>query len=596
MKSHRLTSEHLLLALALLIGGCLRLINLGLAPLSDFEANWALQALNVARGGDVTIGSQTGYIMLSGFLFWLFGSSNCLARLIPALAGCALILSPVLFRPRLKRIPILILAFGLALDPGLVSISRLAGGPMLAVACVGLAAGFAYQRQPILAGIFSGMALLSGPALWLGLLSIAVTLLILRWRKQLPPTEDSNFAALEPTGFGWQSFLRQGILALVITLVLVASLCFRYPQGLSAWLLSIPEFFKGWATPSGIPVLRLLAGLLIYQPLAVIFALVCIVHLLFFSTHAHLDQPLIKCFTLWIVITLLIDFSYTGRNMSELVWTLIPLWTLAALEMGTLVDPGESIWIALGEAILIFILLCVTWLLVAAIASAPGINLDSLHIAQLAGSLLLLIFAAYLFSLGWGWQVSRAGLTWGSMAFLGLYMLSASWGSAQYSAGGKQLTRQELWYPAPLTGEADLFLSTLGDLSVWHTNDRHSIDVRLAVDAPSMLWVMRDYPNVEYASTQTPVADISHLPPEQLPPIIITFPLDSELNLSAAYRGQDFAWQIYPAWGGILPDPFLAWLVFRDAPQEAVQVTLWARADLFPGGSLEPEETDQSTP
>ncbi len=596
MKPPRLTSEHFLFALAFLLGLGLRLVNLGQAPLSDFEATWALQALSVARGQSFAIGSQPGYVLLSGLLFWLFDSSNFLARALPALAGSALILTPILFRPRLGRAAAIILAFGLALDPGLVSISRLVGSPMLAVGCVVLAAGFAYRRRPILAGIFTGLALLSGAALWMGLLGIGLTLLILRWRKQIPDSPDSTGFFLESEHSTWRSFLQQGLIALVITICLVGSLFFRYPQGLGAWLLSIPDFLKGWVTPSGVPALRLAASLLVYQPLAVILGVICIGHILFFPSQNPLQRSLVYGLILWFILSLLVSLIYAGRSMGDLVWTLLPLWTLASLELAYLVTPGDNPFVSLGQAALAFILLSIAWLLFSAVAKVSGGYLDWLPIAQLAGSLSLLVLAAYLISLGWGWQVSRSGLAWGSAVFLGLYMLSATWGVSQYSAGGKNFFRKELWYPTPLTGDADLFLSVLGDLSQWHTNDRNTIDVRLAVDAPSMLWVVRDYPNVEIGSTQTPVSDLANLPPEELPSIIITYPLDSDLNLSVAYRGQDFAWQVYPAWDGAMPPTFLSWLVFRQAPQESVQVILWAKADLFPGSSVESEEIDQSSP
>lgn len=595
MKNTRLTSEHLLFALAFLLGLGLRLLNLGQAPLSDIEANWALQSLSVARGESLAIGSQPGYVLLTGSLFWLFNSSNAMARLLPALAGVALILSPLFFRSRLGRAAAIILAFGLALDPGLVAISRQAGSSMLPAACAVLAVGFTYRRLPIFAGTFAALALLCGAALWLGLLGVGLTLLILQWRNTKSGLPESANHHTEAETSHWQPFFQQATIALAITLFLIGSLFFRYPQGLGAWLLSVPEFFKGWITPSDVPALRLPAGLLIYQPLTLIFGLICIGHLLL-RNQTHLELPLVKGLILWFVLSLLLAFIYAGRNMGDLVWTLLPLWTLASLELAYLLTPGDYPLVSIGQAGLSFILLCIAWLLFVSLARAGGLLVDWRLLAQLAGAILLLVIAAYLISLGWKWQVTRPGLVWGSVAFLSLYMLSATWGVSQYAAGGKKFFRQELWHPAPLTGDVDLFLSALEDISVWNTNHRDTIDIRLAVDTPSMLWVMRDFKNVEIASSQTPVSDLANLPPEELPSIIITYPLDSDLNLSAAYRGQDFAWQIYPAWDSSLPPSSLLWLVYREAPQESSQVMLWAREDILPGGSLESEISDSTTP
>ncbi|MBN1538462.1 MAG: hypothetical protein JW908_17130 [Anaerolineales bacterium] len=593
MKTNRLTTEHLLFALALLLGLGLRLLNLGQAPLSDSESAWALQALSVAQGGNLSIGSQPGYVFLTGALFWLFNDSNTIARLLPALAGSVLILTPLFFRPYLGRGAAVILAFGLALDPGLAAISRQAGSPIVAASCAVIAAGFIFQRRARPGGFFAGLALLCGVALWMGLLGVGLTLIILRWRKSLPNLDDIAEKKNDPAPFDWRASLKQGAITLAITLFLVGSLFFSCPQGLGAWLLSIPDFLKGWVTPSGMPALRLAAGLAVYQPIALIFGLVCIVH---FLIKNHISKPLVKSLILWFALSFLISFSYAGRSMGDLVWSLLPLWTLASLELAYLFTPGENPWISIGQAALTFVLLCIAWLIFASMARAGDIFLDWRLLAQLIGALSLLVFAAYLISLGWTWQETRPGLAWGSVAFLSLYMLSAAWGATQYSAGGKELYRQDLWYPAPLTGDADLLVSTLEDLSLWNTNHHETIDIRLAVDAPSMRWVLRDFQNIEIASTQTPVSDLVNLPPDELPLIIITYPLDSDLNLSAAYRGQDFAWQIYPDWDTSLPPSWLSWLVFRNAPQESYQVILWARADIFPGGLLESEMTDSAEP
>ena len=131
------TLEHAFYALALVFAIGLRFLNLGALPLSDFEANWALQALRVAQGLHPALGTNPAYLHLTAVLFYIFGGTNFLARFWPALAGCALVLAAWFLRGRIGRIPALVLAFGLAIDPGLVAMSHLAGGPMLAVACLG---------------------------------------------------------------------------------------------------------------------------------------------------------------------------------------------------------------------------------------------------------------------------------------------------------------------------------------------------------------------------------------------------------------------------------------------------------------------------
>src|SRR5258708_24048829 len=171
-----LRREKALYLLALLIALRVRLLQLGALPLTDLEAKWALQAYAVAQGSPPALGSQTAYILPTALAFFLAGfSTNFLARLIPALVGSALVMVPYLFRGRLKPQPSLLLAFFLALDPGLVALSRQAGSSILAVTFALLAWGSWEHTKPRPAGIFAGLALLSGPALSEGLLGLGLT-------------------------------------------------------------------------------------------------------------------------------------------------------------------------------------------------------------------------------------------------------------------------------------------------------------------------------------------------------------------------------------------------------------------------------------
>src|SRR5512136_48260 len=138
MKNFQPTFEHALYALALAVAVGLRFLHLGALPLSDIEADWALQALRITQGLKPAISPNPAYVHLTAVLFYVFGATNFLARFWPALAGCVLVLAPWQLRRRFGRIPALLLAFGLAIDPGLVAISHQAGGPMLAIVFLAL--------------------------------------------------------------------------------------------------------------------------------------------------------------------------------------------------------------------------------------------------------------------------------------------------------------------------------------------------------------------------------------------------------------------------------------------------------------------------
>ena len=179
MNSSPFKYEGWLYWLAFLIALGLRLIHLGTLPLTDSEARLALQALELARGEAPLLDSQPGYILLTGVLFGIINTTNFLARLLPALVGSALVFAPYFFRDKIKPRPALILAFLFAIDPGLVALSRQANGTMLAVTFLFFAWAMWRHQRLILAGVFAGLALLSGPSLWAGLFTLSLTWLFL---------------------------------------------------------------------------------------------------------------------------------------------------------------------------------------------------------------------------------------------------------------------------------------------------------------------------------------------------------------------------------------------------------------------------------
>ena len=164
MSSRSKATETVLYFLAITIAITIRFLHLGAQPLSDYEASWALQSLGVAQGARPVLDPNPAYILLAAVNFFIFDASNFLARFWPALAGSLLALAPLFLRGRLGRIPSLILAFGLAIDPGLVALSRLAGGPILAIAFAVFTWIAWEQDRPRLAGMLAALALLSGTA------------------------------------------------------------------------------------------------------------------------------------------------------------------------------------------------------------------------------------------------------------------------------------------------------------------------------------------------------------------------------------------------------------------------------------------------
>jgi len=597
MDIRKINFEQALYVLAFLLALTVRLLNLGAMALPDAEANWALQALQLAHSGPLKAsfawGPQPGYVILTGATFALFGAGNGLARLWPALAGSLLVLTPLFFRRDLGKPAALVLAFGLALDPGLAAVSRQASGSMLALTFVLLALGAWRIRQPILAGVCAALALLGGPSILLGVLGLAlawgVAVLLERtlgWRSE-SGWEEMPSGEISPKSHPWRAALIAGGVA-----ILLISTFFMYaPQGLGAWIDTLPAFIAGWVNPSVIPAGRLLAALVFYQPLAVIFGLVG-------ATRGWRDQarwvieretdvsPRFRTtfLLLWAVFAMLLGLVYPARQMADLVWVLAPVWALAALGLASFLPKGQVNLVSLGQAAVIFLILSLFWLTLSSLGrSLPGTSANAVRIGVLVGILALAVLASVLVALGWSWEVSRQGLVWGVGAALGVYGLSVLFGATQV----RPTQPEEIWSLPPAVNEADIFMRTIGDLSEWTTGFRQNIDVVVSVNTPSLRWALRDFTNARF---------VSEPPVSELPSVIITRQDQQAPALSASYRGQDFAWKTFPGWSGALPPEFIPWLTFREGPTQDQQIILWARSDLFPGGAAQPANAEPGNP
>jgi hypothetical protein len=546
-------------------------------PLSDAEASIALHALGISNGERITsfiteqsiYGPMPGYISLSALLFYLFGSSEILSRLLPALVGSSLVWVPICFRELVGRKSSLVLAFAFALNPGLVAMARLADGPTLALVFGLWALGLCYARRPLMAGIFAGLTLLSGPSVIHGFLGFGLALLavnILRKSGSNDPMTE-NGVEIKVTHFT-KDELRKGVISTVVTVLIVGTFFALFPRGLSAWATMFPTYMRGWIEPSGVPAFSVLIALFVYQPLGLIFGLMRAIR--GWLRGDRLDQLL----SLWLLFTLLMVLLYPARQVGDLVWVVIPLWTLAAREIAVSLswESDESL-ISLAQAALIFILIALFWLNLGGMGIAISSTQELyLRLAVVAGLISLVFLVTALVSYGWSRGIARKGLVWGLCAVLALIGVSNMWSASQLQANN----RFDLWNPLPTTADADLLMATISDLSKWNTGRTDAIDVSLQVEAPSMGWALRDLPNLSLVPETQPLSVSTQ------PSIVITRQSQEMPSLAASYRGQDFAWWNMPGWSGAVPPDFFRWLTIRQAPLQQEQVILWARVDLFP--------------
>ena len=562
-------NEGWLYGLAFLIALGLRLAQLGALPLSNVEAASALQALHLAQGLKPALGPQPAYILLTAPLFFINGGgTNFLARLIPALAGSLLVFAPFLFRQRFKSSAPAVFAIFLALDPGLLALSRNATGAILAVTFLLSAWGFWSDNKLTLAGFFFGLALLSGPTIWMGLLGITIT-----WALQnfIEPKKQSGLDTA-PSGEHRQLDhpirdtkyeLRSALFSTITSFILVGTLFFIAPNGLSAALASIPVYLRGWVQASGNSTPRLLASLIVYEPLAVLLALICIIRVWMRGNRRAIRL------SIWMLVALLLAIFYPARQVTDLIWAIIPMLALASIQLARhlVIFPEEGTEIRSVASLTVFIFVF-AWLDLASIswlpfASAPAI----MRVWLFFGALVLLLLSLLLVAAGWSIRTAKLGGLWGITIALGVVTLASAFGTA----GLRGTPGPEFWPAETSPAQADLLLATVDDLSDWSKGNQTSQPIIISgVRSPALEWLLR-----EHQVTVVQSLDIS-----TSPALVIT-PAQNDFGLAASYRGQDFAWDQTVSWDAALINDWVRWLTLRQMPVTSDAIILWARTDLF---------------
>jgi hypothetical protein len=566
MKRRKIAPDSVIFGIIFALGLFVRLLNLGVPPLSDFEASWALQSWAAVNGEEVHIGPNPGYFTLTTFLFSLLGSSNALARFWPALVGSLLVCVPFGFRRLLGREVAILMALGLALDPGLVAVSRIAGGPMMALGFFMISLVFLFHRHALWAGIFAGLSLISGSSFYLGFVGFLAAWWIARRLGFAPVTLNLN-SERESQPSDTSPAYRLSALAIpaAVTVFLASTLFARFPAGLGALGSSLAAFFTGWIQTPTVPIFQPSLAVIFYQPLALIFALIAAVRAWIGGKSRE------QWLSIWLLAALILTVFYSQRSVFDAIWAIVPLWALASLELGRYIRIPDLPLPAFGQAGLLFVLGVIFWL----VSTSSGLG-ELTWLVLLAVPVLAALTTVFV-GLGWSWDSARTGAAWGVGLLLGLYTLSAAFGTAQRG----QNSPAEFWYPPPGTGQAALLRETLAELALVDHGREDWIEVVSLVDSPSLKWLLRDIREVTY---------VSILDPGILPAVIFTPGNGTDLSQTMSYQGQDFNWSSRPAWAGPLPAALWDWITARIAPIKTDSIVMWARSDLFP---QEPEQAGE---
>jgi hypothetical protein len=235
-----------------------RLVGPGAAPLAPDEARLALDALAAARGEGWPLTTSAPLLLVVNAALFLFaGGGPALARLLPALAGTALVALPLLWRRRIGDAGSLAAALLLCLSPIALFASRRVDGAVVGALAAGLALTPLFvggRRSALFLGAGVALGSISGPTFYDLLVPGLAAWAFFRWAS--PDGED-----LPP------SLLRGLAGGVAVALLLGAGFGLRWGgwaapgETLGAWLTA-----PRWDA-------SLLPALALYEPLTLLLAL-----------------------------------------------------------------------------------------------------------------------------------------------------------------------------------------------------------------------------------------------------------------------------------------------------------------------------------
>ncbi|NPV77011.1 MAG: hypothetical protein HPY59_11630 [Anaerolineae bacterium] len=575
MKNRILTVENFLYLAAFVIAAGLRFVGLGRESLSDYEASLALQALALSRGDLATISPQPFYVLWTGFVFFLFESSNLLARLLPAFAGSIMTLGPYLYRKALGRNSALFLAFGLALSPALVGASRQADGLTFSLCFATLATGFFLNNSPAMAGIMAGLALLGGPTIWMLLFILGVVFLwgrLFSPRERIegePQAEEVVSLASSHHELPWRATMPW----VLGSFLFAGTLFFNQLSGISAATSSLVSFFGGWSAPLKIGFAQFVIALVSGEALTFGLGLWALGRGWWYKN--RLEMLLGR----WFVVSLIFVLVYPSHRMIDAALVAIPLWCLASRQIERWFQrlPEERLpSFVLAAAILALYIF--GWINIAGTPTTQELGGEiQLRWLSFAGAVIISLLMSVLVAWGWSPRVGGYGLRTGILGVLLIYLAFNAWSATGL---GRQPAANP-WRTAPYLQDSDLLAVTIEQFSSWKAMNRLAIDLTVVgVDSPGLKWLLRNHQAVQY---------VESIAADQNPSLVIT-PVRSSPLSGASYTGQDFNWKQSPAWSLMLPREWMKWLFFREAPFEREAIVLWVRSDLFPGVEPEPAE------
>jgi uncharacterized protein (TIGR03663 family) len=323
-------------AIAFLVAAALRLLRLDGWALDADEAARAYDAWILFRGQPPVAGEPIPdagalLLLLEGIGFFLFGTSDVVARLVPALAGLVIVALPLALRRWVGGPAALGMAALAAISPALVYASRVLA-PEIVIAALSLAAVTCLVRlgeAGVLGstrGSATALGIATGAAYAAGASAITVIVTVI--------VGITTAALTVPDGTIRRGLgaLRRELPEFLLTALVTIILCFTrflsYPPGMAGIGETIGAWWRLLTESSGQPAALFLMALLVYEPIAVVFAIAAVVR----NRGGRGDE--LALFAGWSVAAFALWSFSAGHEAEHAVHVALPVVLLGGTALG----------------------------------------------------------------------------------------------------------------------------------------------------------------------------------------------------------------------------------------------------------------------
>lgn len=568
---------------------------LGGTPLTADETQPALAALRViqpAAPGDPLITDSPLRFIAQAMGFIVLGGTEAGARVLTALAGAALVLSPALFRRRLGDGRALLLSLLLLGSPVVMITARTASPSVWSalLAVLTLWAGWRYaeareQRYGIAAvALGAALVFLAEPGGIVLAMILAATAVSMRLSAPVDDEEmdEEPRAALPPFPWGLAA------LAAVLIVLVTGTVFLLYPSGLA----NVAEVFGGFASglvtrPADQPVAFTFWISLFYEPWLWLLMLGALVYA---TIRRRWTDALDRWAFAWAAFAVIAALLYPGARAQHALWITLPFALIIsrlAPELFSRYDaddaPRWSRWIVAASALALLAMGSVAFQAFARSLSrsAGGVfnitQVDAINVIVLLIALAFAVVGYFLVRSFWetdGPPLRGAGLA--LVAFAVVAGVGSGWRTTVTQAGNPV----DFWQRSAVSPDTLLIRTTLFDLAERQSRGFAEMPITLVTDGdPLIEWIARDFVNARSVRSLDDIQD---------DPVILMRVEGGERDLAfgGAYLGQDFILLQQWSLGNLMALEYPAWWSQHTALNSGAvydEALLWVRQDVWAG-------------